>query len=176
MSRAIGIDHDELEACGFTFYKRSYLSELGPRIDRLPRDKRVFSLEDGEGDRLEQFGQINSFVCRPRHTDNQFLVVQTRGSKSPYIPRHFHRLHPETFICLDGHLTLNINEREVVLSRGDYVCPSAETIHSFAFTGHNTQMLGVLTTGVFEKFFGYMNSATDARVQLENGGRAGIPR
>ncbi|WP_129359568.1 cupin domain-containing protein [Rothia uropygioeca] len=170
-----GIAHEEPEACGFTFYKRDYLAELGPRFARLPQEMRAFSLEDGEGDRLEQFEQINSFVCRPRHTDNQFLAVQTRGAKAPYIPRHFHRLHTENFICLDGHVTLNVNERELVLSRGDYVHAPAGTIHSFAFTGHNTQMLGVLTTGVFEKFFDYMNTPTDARVQLENGGEPEFP-
>lgn len=173
--RVTDVSRDELEACGFTFYERDYLAELGPRFDRLPDIARPYSLEDGEGDRLEQFEQINSFVCRPRHTANEFLAVQTRGAKAPFVPRHFHRLHTENFICLDGHVTVDVNGQEAVLSRGDYVHAPAGTIHSFAFAGHNTQMLGLLTTGVFERFFDDMNTPTEERVPLENGGHPEFP-
>lgn len=170
-----GIPYEELEDCGFTFYERDHLAELGPHFDRLPEDMKAFALNDGEGDRLEQFEQINSFVCRPRHTGNQFLAMQTKGAKTPYIPRHFHRLHTENFICLDGRVKLHVNGQEIILSRGDYVHAPAGTIHSFAFAGHNTQMLGVLTTEVFEKFFDYINTPTNARVQLEDGGKPFFP-
>lgn len=36
-------------------------------------------------------------------------------------------------------------------------------------------MLGVLTTEVFEKFFDYINTPTNARVQLEDGGKPFFP-
>ncbi|MHC9293992.1 hypothetical protein ACRCUN_16140 [Mycobacterium sp. LTG2003] len=42
---------------------------------------------------------------------------------------------------------------------------------AFAFDSHNTQMLGLLTTGVFEKFFEYMNTPTDAHIHVEGSGK-----
>ncbi|GFK19908.1 cupin domain-containing protein [Corynebacterium glutamicum] len=173
--KSANLPREELEACGFTFYERDYLAELGPRFDRLPEEARAFALEDGSGDRLEQFEQINNFVCRPKHTGNQFFAMQSRGAKAPYIPLHFHRLHTENFFCLDGKIKLHVNGQEIILSRGDYVHAPAGTIHSFAFAGHNTQMLGLLTTEVFEPFFDYMNTPTDAHVQLEDCGKPWFP-
>lgn len=48
-----------------------------------------------------------------------------------------------------------------------YRLAPAGTIHSFSFHTHNTHMLGILTTPLFEKFFDYMNVPSDFAVQEE---------
>lgn len=168
-------DDSTLTACGLALHDLPRLDDLVGSLDRLPEDVGAFAIAAGQGDRGEQFEQMNSFVCRPRHTGNQFFAMDTRGARAPYIPRHFHRLHTENFLCLGGIVKLHVNGQEVVLTPGDYVHAPAGTIHSFAFGANNTHMLGILTTGVFENFFDWMNRPSDHLVQLEDGSQPWFP-
>ncbi|WP_304117555.1 quercetin 2,3-dioxygenase [Mycolicibacterium bacteremicum] len=140
----------------------------------LPAGATPYVLRAGEGDRLAGQDQLNTFLARPRNTDATYFAVHTIGSKSPYIPRHFHREHTENFFCLEGRILLHVNGEELLLTKGDFVHAPAGTVHSFAFDSHTTQMLGLLTTGVFEKFFDYMHTPTDAHVHAE-GADVGFP-
>lgn len=135
----------------------------------LPDGASPYFLFAGEGDRYGSMDQLNTYLVRPRNTGDAFFGMHTMGPKAPYIPRHFHRLHTETFFCLGGRLKLHVNGQELRLTPGDFVHAPAGTIHSFSFDSHATQMLGLLTTDVFEKFFEYMNTPTDAHVNLERG-------
>jgi quercetin 2,3-dioxygenase len=133
----------------------------------LPIGATPFVLRAGEGDRWAGQDQLNTFLARPHNTEATYFAMHTIGSKSPYIPRHFHRRHTENFFCLEGRILLHVNGQELLLTKGDFVHAPAGTIHSFSFDSHTTQMLGLLTTGVFEKFFEYMNTPTDAYVHAE---------
>ncbi|GAA5052582.1 cupin domain-containing protein [Nocardia callitridis] len=81
--------------------------------------------------------------------------------------RHFHRLHTENFFCLSGRILLYANGVETLLTAGDYVHAPAGTIHSFAMDAHNTRMLGMLTTDVFEPFFDRLGETTDDSVYTD---------
>lgn len=140
----------------------------------LPFGTTPYVLRAGEGDRLAGENQLNTFLARPRNTDATYFAVHTIGSKSDYIPRHFHREHTENFFCLEGRILLHVNGEELLLTKGDFVHAPAGTVHSFAFDSHTTQMLGLLTSGVFEKFFDYMNTPTEAHVHAE-GADVGFP-
>ncbi|MGV0815156.1 quercetin 2,3-dioxygenase [Mycolicibacterium boenickei] len=140
----------------------------------LPSGPTPYVLRAGEGDRWAGQDQLNTFLARSRNTEATYFAVHTIGSKSAYIPRHFHRAHTENFFCLEGRILLHVNGTELLLTKGDFVHAPAGTIHSFAFDSHNTQMLGLLTTGVFERFFEYMNTPTDAHVHVE-GADIGFP-
>lgn len=143
---------------------------LPPRTGTtLPMDASPYLLEAGEGDRWAGMEQLNSYLARPRNTDGTYFALHTIGGKSAYIPRHFHRLHTENFICLEGRILLHANGKEILLTKGDFLHAPAGTIHSFAFDSHHTQMLGLLTTDVFEKFFEYMNTPTQAHIHTEGG-------
>lgn len=135
----------------------------------LPDGESPFVLEVGEGDRWASMGQLNTYLARSANTGGTYFAMHTIGGKSPYIPRHFHREHTENFICLEGRILLHANGTELLLTKGDFLHVPAGTVHSFAFDSHNTQMLGLLTTGVFEKFFEYMNTPTEAHVHSEDG-------
>jgi quercetin 2,3-dioxygenase len=135
----------------------------------LPAHATPFTLRAGEGERWKNLGQLNTFVARSRNTADTYFAMHTRGAKSEYIPRHFHRRHTENFFCVEGRILLHANGQEILLTKGDFLHAPAGTIHSFAFDGHSTQMLGILTTGIFEKFFEYMNVPTDDHVHDELG-------
>lgn len=142
--------------------------DLVPRTGTaLPTGASPYVLRAGEGDRWASLGQLNTFLARPRNTGESYFAVHTSGAKSDYIPRHFHREHTENFFCLEGRILLHANGYEIMLTKGDFVHAPAGAIHSFAFDSHHTQMLGLLTTGVFEKFFEYMNTPTDAHIHAE---------
>ncbi|MGY0498297.1 quercetin 2,3-dioxygenase [Nocardia sp. FBN12] len=144
--------------------------DLSPRTGaELPLDQTPYVLEAGEGDRWASMGQLNSYLARSRNTGGTYFAMHTIGGKSSYIPRHFHRQHTENFLCLEGRILLHANGKEILLTKGDFLHAPAGTIHSFAFDSHNTQMLGLLTTDVFEKFFEYMNTPTQAHVHIEGG-------
>ncbi|MFF2113128.1 quercetin 2,3-dioxygenase [Rhodococcus koreensis] len=135
----------------------------------LPAEESPYVLQAGEGDRWASLDQLNTYLARPRNTGGTYFAMHTMGGKSAYIPRHFHREHTENFFCIEGRILLHANGREITLTKGDFLHAPAGTIHSFAFDSHDTQMLGLLTTGVFEKFFEYMNVPTDAHVHTEGG-------
>lgn len=137
----------------------------------LPRNASPYVLSAGEGDRWAGVDELNTYLARPHNTDGNYFAVHTIGAKTAYIPRHFHREHTENFFCLEGRLLLHVNGQEILLTKGDFVHAPAGTVHAFAFDSHNTQMLGLLTTGVFEKFFEYMNTPTDAHIHVEESGK-----
>ena len=128
---------------------------------RLPEGISPYVLRSGEGERWSGQRQINTYLTRSRNTDGTYFAMSTVGSRSSFIPRHFHRLHTENFLCLKGRLLLYVNGEQILLTAGDFVHAPAGTIHSFAFDAHYTQMLGLLTTGVFEKFFEYLGQPTE---------------
>lgn len=121
-----------------------------------------------DGERWASHAQLNSYLARARDTDGSYFAVHSRGARSPWIPRHRHHLHTENFLCLDGRVRIEANGTDILLTRGDFLHAPAGTIHSFRFERSDTQMLGLLTTGVFEPFFEYMNEPTDARMPDES--------
>ncbi|MFJ2620300.1 cupin domain-containing protein [Glutamicibacter sp. NPDC087344] len=133
----------------------------------LPSGEGGYFLSAGGGDHRAWPDALNSYLARPANTGGRYFAVNTLAAVQPYIIRHFHRLHTENFICLSGRVWLWVNGHEVLLTAGDFLHAPAGTVHSFAIGAHNTQMLGLLTGGVFEKFFDVTSQATDAPVYNE---------
>ncbi|MWV51381.1 cupin domain-containing protein (plasmid) [Rathayibacter sp. VKM Ac-2803] len=122
-----------------------------------------------DGERWASHAQLNSYLARARDTDGSYFAMHTRGARSPWIPRHRHHLHTENFLCLDGRARIEANGTDILLTRGDFLHAPAGTIHSFRFERSDTQMLGLLTTGIFEPFFEFMNEPTRERTPDESG-------
>lgn len=162
--------HAELrEGYGLTVVDLERSALVGEVRDGLPASAEAFALQAGRGERLETFQQINAFAARGRHTGDTFFAMDTRGAKQPFIPRHFHKLHTENFLCLKGTVKIWANGEIVRLHPGDFLHAPAGTIHSFSLASHDTRMLGLLTTNVFEKFFEYMNEPTSELIYEEGG-------
>jgi quercetin 2,3-dioxygenase len=139
----------------------------GGRDETIPAAQEGYFLRAATGDRLGWPDALNSMTARGRSTGGRYCAVATTGGRQPYIPRHFHRLHTENFFCTAGRVWMWVNGREVLLTPGDYVHAPAGTVHSFAFGAHNTSMLGMLTSDVFEPFFDLTGEPTEDHVYTE---------
>ncbi|WP_034271408.1 quercetin 2,3-dioxygenase [Haloechinothrix halophila] len=133
----------------------------------LPAGAEPYFLRAGEGDRVTLANALYTYLTRGRNTDHRYFAINTLGGHSPYIIRHFHEQHTENFLCLSGRVWLYVNGEELLLTRGDLVHAPAGTIHSFSFDAHNTQMLGILSPDVFEKFFETLGQTTEDYVPPE---------
>lgn len=75
--------------------------------------------------------------------------------------------HTENFFCLSGRVWLYANGSEVLLTPGDFVHAPAGTIHTFAIERHDTKLLGILTSDIFEPFFDVTGEPTDDVIYTE---------
>lgn len=135
--------------------------------DTLPATREGYFLRSRGGDRLGWPDSVNAYAARGRNTGGRYFAVNTLAAPQPYIIRHFHRQHTENFLCLSGRIWLWVNGTEVLLTPGDFLHAPAGTVHSFAIGAHNTQMLGLLTSDVFEPFFDVTGVPTDDFVHTE---------
>lgn len=135
--------------------------------DTLPAGVEGYFLRSRTGERRAWPDAVNSFLARGRNTGGRYFAVNTLAAPQPYIIRHFHQLHTENFLCLSGRIWLWVNGEAVLLTAGDFLHAPAGTVHSFAIAAHNTQMLGLLTSDVFEPFFDVTGVATDDHVHTE---------
>ncbi|TQN28392.1 quercetin 2,3-dioxygenase [Haloactinospora alba] len=133
----------------------------------LPDGAEGYVLRSRTGDRRGWPDAVNSYLARGRNTGGRYVAVNTLAAPQPYIIRHFHQRHTENFLCLSGRIWLWANGKEVLLTSGDFLHAPAGTVHSFAISAHNTQMLGLLTSDVFEPFFDVTGVATDDHVHTE---------
>ena len=135
--------------------------------DTLPAGREGYFLRGRTGDRLAWPDSINAYAARGRTTGNRYFAVDTLSSPSPYFVRHFHRQHTENFLCLSGRIWLWVNGKEVLLTPGDFLHAPAGTVHTFAVTAHNTRLLGLLTSDIFEPFFDVTGTPTEDLVYTQ---------
>jgi quercetin 2,3-dioxygenase len=112
-----------------------------------------YVLESGEGERLITGDSLFTFLADQSHTGGSFIALTTQGPKSERIPKHFHEKHTETFLCLQGAMTMWIGDEEVALAPGDFVHAPPGAIHAYRTDAPYTNFMGILAPGLFEPFF-----------------------
>ncbi|HJF13352.1 MAG TPA: quercetin 2,3-dioxygenase [Enteractinococcus helveticum] len=133
----------------------------------LPSAHDAYFLREGGGEHRGWPDAVNSYLARGQNTGSRYFAVETLAAPQPYIIQHFHRQHTENFLCLSGRVWLWVNGKELLLTPGDFLHAPAGTIHSFAIGAHNTKMLGLLTSDIFEPFFDVTGVPTNDRVYTE---------
>ena len=88
-------------------------------------------VESGEGERLLAGDQLFTFLSHQGHTNGAFIALMTAGPTGGPIPKHFHEQHTESFLLLDGRMTMWANDEEVQLTSGDFLHVPPGTIHSY---------------------------------------------
>jgi quercetin 2,3-dioxygenase len=136
---------------------------------RLPSGSEPYVLSAGEGEHLVGYEQMHTYLSRGANTGGEYFAVHSSGAKQGYVPLHFHQQHTENFFCFEGRVWLYANGHEMLLTKGDFVHAPPETIHSYAFDSHHTQMIGFLSPDIFEPFFDYVFTPTDDTVYTEGG-------
>ena len=131
----------------------SLLPQPRPCGDLIPEGTTPYVLASREGERLLAGDQLFTFLARQANTNDIFLVLATEGPKGDKIGEHYHERHTETFLCLEGQMTMWANGEELRLLPGDSLHVPPRTIHSYRLDSYYTRFIGFLTPGLFEPFF-----------------------
>jgi quercetin 2,3-dioxygenase len=123
------------------------------RGNAIPQEVQPYVLESGEGVHLLSGDTVHTLLTTKAATDSKFLVLVSEGPKGQAIGEHAHELTNETFMCLQGEMTLWVDGEELHLSPGDFAYVPANTPHRFRCDAHYTKFFGLLTPGEFEDFF-----------------------
>jgi quercetin 2,3-dioxygenase len=119
----------------------------------IPDQVQPYVLESGEGIHLLSGDTVHSLLTTKASTNGEFLALVSEGPKGLPIGEHAHHYTNETFMCLQGQMTLWVDGEELHLLPGDFAYVPAGTPHRFRCDAHFTKFLGVLTPGKFEDFF-----------------------
>lgn len=119
----------------------------------IPKEPKAYVLESGEGVHLLSGDTVHSLLTTKEATDGHFIALVSEGPKGLPIGEHAHEFTNETFMCLQGEMTLWVNGEELHLLPGDFAYVPAKTAHRFRCDAHYTKFLGVLTPAEFEDFF-----------------------
>jgi len=112
-----------------------------------------YILEAGDGDHTLSGDQVHTFLSTNNATGGGYIVMMSTGPKGNPIGEHYHEITNETFICIQGQMTLWVDGEELTLHPGDFVYVPAGVKHKFRMDSHYTKFMGVLTPGSFEEFF-----------------------
>ncbi|WP_462409517.1 quercetin 2,3-dioxygenase [Neobacillus sp. Marseille-QA0830] len=123
------------------------------RGNAIPQEVKPYVLESGEGIHLLSGDTVHSLLATEAASGGQFLALVSEGPKGLPIGEHAHKRTNETFMCLNGEMTLWVDGEELHLQPGDFAYVPAGTPHRFRCDAHYTKFLGVLTPGAFENFF-----------------------
>lgn len=137
------------------FLKQKIPEGRGNRIANatLPAGKVPFVLAADEGTRFVSGSEMFAFLAKQENTGGKFFVVMSQGTVSPMIALHYHELHSETFLALEGQVSMKVNDTVLTLNPGDFAAVPARTIHAYKMDSPFTRFMGFLTPGVFQNFF-----------------------
>jgi quercetin 2,3-dioxygenase len=128
----------------------------------LPNSVSPYVIESGAGENFLAGDQLYNMLASQANTNNEFLALVTEGPAGDKIVDHYHEKHTETFLCLDGKMTMWANGEEVQLEKGDFLHVPAGTEHSFRLDSSYTKFIGFLASGLFEKFFRLLGEPYEA--------------
>ncbi len=122
-------------------------------VQAPPPGRVPFILPPGEGERMLAGDQLFALLGHQGNSDGQFIALTTQGPKGERIPKHFHEKHTETFLCLDGAMTMWNGDEEIAMYPGDFLHVPAGSVHSYRLDAPYTSFVGFLAPGLFEPFF-----------------------
>lgn len=128
-------------------------SSVAPVPRALPDAAMSYVLARGAGEHLAAGRQVFSFLAHQRATNGRFISVATAGLTDGPIPPHFHRRHSETFLCLNGPMTMWIDGTAHRIRPGDLVHVPPGVVHAYQLHAADARFVGVLVPGLFEPFF-----------------------
>lgn len=128
-------------------------SNVAPVPRTLPDAAVSYVLAHGGGEHLAAGRQVFSFLAHQRATNGRFISVATAGLTDGRIPLHFHRRHSETFLCVNGPMSMWIDDAVHRLDAGDLVHVPPGVVHAYQLHTADARFVGVLVPGLFEPFF-----------------------
>jgi quercetin dioxygenase-like cupin family protein len=77
------------------------------------------------------FGDTCTFIKTSKETNGQYSHLEATLAPGGKNPLHKHRSYSETFTCLEGDLSLTVEDKEVTLHPGDTFTIPKGTAHRF---------------------------------------------
>lgn len=101
----------------------------------------------GPGDRY-------TFLVTGEQSDGAYFIMEALVPPEGGPPPHIHRREQESFYLLDGTLDIQMGDKVVQASTGDFVHIPCGTVHCFRNSGSSTaRMLLIFSPGGIEGFF-----------------------
>jgi len=101
----------------------------------------------GPGDRY-------TFLITGAQSDGAYFIMEAIVPPEGGPPPHIHHREQESFYVLDGALDINMGDKVVQATTGDFVHIPCGMVHAFRNTGSTTaRLLLIFSPGGIEKFF-----------------------
>lgn len=131
-------------------------------VQNAPNHIRPYVIEHYAPAQAVSIGQqIYRFPVTGQSSGGAFSILSTSSPSSNdlgVLPHH-HQMHYENFFCLKGRFQLWTEEEARLLTVGDYGSVPRNTTHTFQILDPDTEMVGVISPGGFEKLFFFLADA-----------------
>lgn len=95
-----------------------------------------------------------TFLVTGAQSDGAYFIMEALVPPDGGPPPHIHRREQESFYLLEGTLDIQMGDKVVQASQGDFVHIPLGTVHCFRNTGSGTaRMLLIFSPGGIEGFF-----------------------
>lgn len=106
-------------------------------------NKEAKTLKSGEGEAISVLGTKVRFLLEAARTDNTFSLMEVELPKDQGPPPHDHPWD-EAYYIIDGDVWFLVDDKEMVVSTGDFVYAPGGTLHSFRGAGETPARVLVL--------------------------------
>ncbi|KAF2787155.1 putative quercetin 2,3-dioxygenase [Melanomma pulvis-pyrius CBS 109.77] len=131
-------------------------------VQNAPNHIRPYVIEHYASAQAISIGQqIYRFPVTGPSSGGAFSLLSTSSPSSNelgVLPHH-HQTHHENFFCLKGRFQLWAEDEARLLTVGDYGSVPRNTTHTFQILDPDTEMVGSISPGGFEKLFFFLADA-----------------
>lgn len=109
----------------------------------------------GEGRTIAVVGDIYRFLATGEETDGKYAMWEAIVAPGGGPPPHIHSREEESFYILEGEITLQVNDEQIIATEGMFATMPVGSLHSFKNnTNENARMiLSVAPAGFEEMLF-----------------------
>jgi quercetin dioxygenase-like cupin family protein len=113
-----------------------------------------YSLRSGNGisDTWWKAGRIVTKTTGEQ-TGGSFSQIESIDPQGTATPMHLHRNEEESFLVLEGELSLIVGEEQIDLSEGDFALVPRDTPHAYLVRSDRARMLVTFSPAGFENAF-----------------------
>ena len=112
-----------------------------------------FAVSGDDAPAYWSLGELLTLYATAEQTGGAFSLMEERLPKGAEPPPHVHHREDESFLVLDGSLTVRVGDRTFRVSAGGFVFCPREVPHVLTVESDEVRMLTLCTPGGVEKLF-----------------------
>jgi quercetin dioxygenase-like cupin family protein len=121
------------------------------------------AVRSGEGEARWWFGMLAEVKATAADTGGQFTIVEVTCPPGYEAPLHVHHREDEAFWILEGDATVQVGDRRIEASAGDYAFGPRDVPHRYTVGEAACRMLFICTPGGFEDLVRDMSEPAASR-------------